>query len=155
MSHDNNKWEKIKEASEMDPESFDGEVESDDTMSEPSHSKSTKKSKHDADKENELEHLDYEELEEKLTTTEQKMHDNWEKLVRMTAELDNVRRRAVRDVEHAHRYGSEKLITSLLPVLDSLEQAIQLVDEDSNPAMFEGLQLTMKLFLDTLAKQND
>ncbi len=104
--------------------------------------------------ERELGHLDYEELEEKLTLSEQQAHDHWEKLVRMTAEVDNVRRRAARDIEQAHRYGVEKLITSFLPVLDSLEQAIQLVDKDEHSAMFEGLQLTMKLFLDSLAKQD-
>lgn len=101
----------------------------------------------------ELEHPNYKELEKKLTLAEQKEHENWEKVVRITAELDNVRRRAQRDIEQAHRYGLEKLISSLLPVIDSLEQAIQLVDKDGHSAMFEGLQLTMKLFLDTLSKQ--
>lgn len=137
MSH-KNKWEKIKEGGgEAAPESAEQDS-FDEDVSTP---------------EAELSHLNYGELEDKLTEAEQKAHESWEKLVRMTAELDNVRRRAARDVEQAHRYGQEKLIISLLPVLDSLEQAIQLVDQNSAPAMFEGLQLTMKLFLDTLNKQ--
>ncbi|OGV38457.1 MAG: nucleotide exchange factor GrpE [Legionellales bacterium RIFCSPHIGHO2_12_FULL_42_9] len=149
-----NKWGKIKE---------DSEAADKDHLIEPAehHKKTTHhyaKEAHDtekgADPEGELEHLDYEALEEKLTLAEQKAHETWEKLVRMTAEVDNVRRRAARDVEAAHRYGLEKLITSLLPVLDSLEQAIQLVDRQTHPAMFEGLQLTMKLFLSTLEKQD-
>lgn len=140
-----NKWGKIKEDSETADQNNEIEPEE-------HHKKSSDK---DSSKpERELEHLDYEELEEKLTLAEQTAHENWEKAVRMTAELDNVRRRAARDVEQAHRYGSEKLITSFLPVLDSLEQAIQLVDKDTHSAMFEGLQLTMKLFLDTLEKQD-
>ena len=68
------------------------------------------------------------------------------------AELDNVRRRAEREVANAHRYGLEKLINSLLPVVDSLEQALQLAEKSEDPAMHEGLELTMKLFLDALAK---
>ncbi|MDX1836400.1 nucleotide exchange factor GrpE [Legionella taurinensis] len=93
-------------------------------------------------------------LEEKLLLAEKQAHENWEKSVRAIAELDNVRRRAERDVANAHRYGQEKLIASLLPILDSLEQALQLADKDANAAMHEGLQLTMKLFLDVLDKHD-
>lgn len=93
-------------------------------------------------------------LEEKLLLAEKQAHENWEKSVRAIAELDNVRRRAERDVANAHRYGQEKLISSLLPILDSLEQALQLADKDANTAMYEGLQLTMKLFLDVLDKHD-
>lgn len=152
--NDKSKWGKIKEDSEHErPEHV-----------EETHHHHKKKASHEAhqeasdevpeaETERELGHLDYQQLEEQLTLAEQKAHENWDKLVRMNAELDNVRRRAQKDVESAHRYGSEKLITSLLPVIDSLEQAIQLVDAAAHPAMFEGLQLTMKLFLDTLTKQ--
>lgn len=91
-------------------------------------------------------------LEEELTLAEQRAHENWEKSVRALAELDNVRRRAEREVANAHRYGLEKIINALLPVLDSLEQALQLADKEANAAMHEGLELTMKLFLDVLQK---
>lgn len=101
-----------------------------------------------------LDHPDYAALEEKLTLAEQKAHENWEKSMRAMAELDNVRRRAERDVTNAHRFGLEKVITSLLPVIDSLEQALQLTDKDTDSGMAEGLNLTMKLFLDALQKQN-
>lgn len=99
-----------------------------------------------------LDHPSYRALEEKLTEAEQQAHENWEKSVRALAELDNVRRRAARDVENAHRYGLEKLIDSLLPVIDSLEQALQLAEQEENKAMHEGLELTMKLILDVLKK---
>ena len=101
-----------------------------------------------------LGHPSYPELEEKLTLAEQKAHDNWEKSVRAMAELDNVRRRAERDIASAHRFGLEKLITSLLPVVDSLQQAIQLADKHGDASMHEGLELTMKLFLDVLEKHD-
>ena len=99
-----------------------------------------------------LDHPSYTALEEKLTLSEQKAHENWEKSMRAMAELDNVRRRAERDVTNAHRYGLEKIISSLLPVIDSLEQALQLADKDTQGAMVEGLQLTLKLFVDVLTK---
>lgn len=99
-----------------------------------------------------LEHPSYESLEEKLTVAEQKAHENWEKAVRATAELENVRRRAERDVANAHRYGLEKLIHSFLPVMDSLEQALQLTEKHADESMREGLLLTIKLFMDALKK---
>lgn len=99
-----------------------------------------------------LGHPTYLELEEKLTLAEQLAHENWEKAVRAMAELDNVRRRSDREVTNAHRYGLEKFILSLLPVMDSLEQALQLAEKHHDKGMHEGLELTMKLFLDVLRK---
>ena len=104
-----------------------------------------------------VEHFDYETLQKKLTDSELKAHDNWEKAVRATAEVDNIRRRAERDVASAHKYGSEKFITSLLPVIDSLEQALQAAEQvadESNTAIKEGIELTLKLFGDALSKAN-
>ena len=99
-----------------------------------------------------LDHPSYVELEEKLTLAEQTSHENWEKAVRAMAELDNVRRRSEREVTNAHRYGAEKLISSLLPVYDSLEQAMQLAFQQEDKGLHEGLVLTMKLFTDALSK---
>ncbi len=99
-----------------------------------------------------LDHPSYAALEEKLTKAEQKAHENWDKLMRLTAEMDNLRRRSERDVTKAHRYGLEKFINHLLPVVDSLEQAELLAEKHGDSAMHEGLELTMKLFLDMLEK---
>ncbi|MCW8442845.1 nucleotide exchange factor GrpE [Fluoribacter gormanii] len=99
-----------------------------------------------------LDHPSYIELSEKLTLAEQQSHENWEKAVRAQAELENVRRRAEREVSNAHRYGVEKIITDLLPVIDSLEQALQLAVKAADAAMREGLELTLKLFMDVLKK---
>jgi len=101
-----------------------------------------------------LEHPSYDVLEQKLTDAEKQAHDNWEKVVRVTAEMDNLRRRSERDVANAHRFGLEKFIKTLLPVVDSLEQAELLADKHSDAAMHEGIQLTMKLLVDMLEKAN-
>ena len=100
----------------------------------------------------ELEHLSYEALEEKLTQAEQLAHENWDKATRAMAEVENVRRRAERDVAQAHKYSLERFVDGVLPVVDSLEQALQLVDEHADQAMHEGLSLTMKLFVSVLSK---
>ena len=102
-----------------------------------------------------LEHLSYQELEDKLTLTEQQAHENWEKSARAMAELDNVRRRAEREVANAHRYGLEKLLNSLLPVVDSIEEALRLADLHADTAMHEGLELTMKYDVQQLNPQGE
>lgn len=99
-----------------------------------------------------LDHPSYQKLEEKLTLAEQKAHENWEKSVRAVAELDNVRRRLEREVTNAHRYSIEKFAHDLLPVIDSMEQALQSVPEQADAHMRDGLELTMKLFLNVLEK---
>ena len=81
--------------------------------------------------------------------------------LRAEAEMQNVRRRTAKDVEHAHKFGSEKLIQSLLPVVDSLEKALESSDlvkdleqGDAAKAVLDGVALCHKMFLDTLGKEN-
>ena len=69
--------------------------------------------------------------------------------------------RASKDVEHAHKFGAEKLIQNLLPVIDSLEKALESselvkdLDQDhSAKAVLDGVGLCHKMFLDTLGKEN-
>lgn len=133
--HDTKNWQQFKE--EHEPQE-DQAVESSDEES--------------IQQEESLEHSSYQELSEQLTLAEQKAHENWEKSVRAMAELDNVRRRAEREIANAHRYGVEKLISALLPIVDSLDQALQLAIKGDDAAMCEGLELTMKLFSDVLQK---
>ena len=76
-----------------------------------------------------------------------------DQLLRSFAEVENIKRRAQRDVENAHKYAVEKLINDLFPVIDSLEKAVETANatEGADP-IAEGVSLSMKLFLDTLAK---
>lgn len=94
-----------------------------------------------------------EELEEEISEAEQQLTEAQDKLIRAHAEMENIRRRAERDVANAHKYALEKFVSSLLPVVDSLEQALQhSFDNDAAKAIHEGIELTMKMFLDTLQK---
>ena len=76
-----------------------------------------------------------------------------DQLLRSAAEFENVKRRSARDVENAHKFGAEKLISDLLPVVDSLEKALELASETQGAeAMMEGIDLSVKMFLDALVK---
>lgn len=74
--------------------------------------------------------------------------------LRMAAELQNVRRRAEQDVEKAHKFALEKFANDLLPVVDSLERGLEpsSPDDEAIKGVREGMQLTLKLFIDTLAR---
>ncbi|AUX73453.1 MULTISPECIES: nucleotide exchange factor GrpE [Erwinia] len=74
--------------------------------------------------------------------------------LRAQAEIENIRRRAELDVEKAHKFALEKFSNELLPVIDSLERALEVADK-SNPelaAMIEGIELTMKSLLGAVRK---
>jgi molecular chaperone GrpE len=91
------------------------------------------------------------ELEAQLQEAAQRERDS---VMRARAEADNIRRRAEQDVEKAHKFALEKFSNELLPVIDSLERALDLADK-SNPdlaAMIEGIELTMKSMLDAVRK---
>jgi molecular chaperone GrpE len=80
-----------------------------------------------------------------------------DRLLRSQAEAENTRRRAARDVENAHKFALEKFAGELLPVVDSLEKAVEAARGDDNggqidEAIGQGVELSLKLFLDVLAK---
>lgn len=77
-----------------------------------------------------------------------------EDYLRAQAEAQNARRRAEQDVEKAHKFGQEKLVNDLLPVIDNLERALEAMDtsDETLKAIIEGVELTLKSFQDTLTK---
>ena len=72
--------------------------------------------------------------------------------LRAEAEIQNLQRRTARDVENAHKFGVEKFVQNMLPVVDSLEKAIESTG-DNVDAIAEGLRLCHKLMVDTLNKE--
>ena len=73
--------------------------------------------------------------------------------LRARAELENVRRRAERDVANAHRYGLERLVNEFLPVRDSLELGVSAAGDDADAARVrEGMELTLKLMTSAFEK---
>ncbi len=76
-----------------------------------------------------------------------------DKALRATAELDNVRKRAARDVENAHKYALERFVNEFLPVLDSMELGLDASQSAQDlEGLREGLHLTLKKLLDCLDK---
>ena len=87
------------------------------------------------------------------STTEGEIEALKDQLLRTVAESENIRRRASRDVENAHKYANEKLLEELLPVLDSLEKALELPDQsDDAKAVLEGIEISLRMFRETLER---
>ncbi len=73
-------------------------------------------------------------------------------LLRANADLDNALKRTFSEVEKAHKYGIEKLLIELLPIIDNLESAISNLSEKATKEDKEGIELTLKSFESTLDK---
>jgi molecular chaperone GrpE len=97
-----------------------------------------------------------EQLTEQLARANQQAEENWEKFVRTQAELENLKRRAEKDLQHAHKFGLEKFARELLPVADSLELGLSVETSDTPEVhkLREGMDLTLKQLLSSLEKFN-
>ena len=83
---------------------------------------------------------------------EEKIKDLEEALLRSRAELDNAFKRNTADIEKAHKYGVERLLNELLPVVDNLEHALNNFSKDSTKEDRQGVELTLKSFESALDK---
>tara|TARA_B100001113_G_scaffold117234_1_gene95713 strand:- start:167 stop:754 length:588 start_codon:yes stop_codon:yes gene_type:complete len=73
-------------------------------------------------------------------------------LLRANADLDNTLKRTLSEVEKAHKYGTERLLLELLPIIDNLENALSNLSENTTKEDKEGIELTLKSFESTLDK---
>ena len=94
---------------------------------------------------------------DRLAEAEEAMAAHQSEVLRLHADMQNIRRRAEQDVERAHKYGQEKLVSELLPVIDNLERALQAAadkDDELVTALKQGVELTLKSFTNCLQKFN-
>jgi molecular chaperone GrpE len=94
-----------------------------------------------------------EDLQQRLVAAQAELEAAREQHLRAVAELENVRRRAAREVENAHKFGVERLAAELLTVKDTMEMGLQATAEsEADSAMAEGFKATLKLLNQCLAK---
>lgn len=87
-----------------------------------------------------------------LAQAEAKANENWERYLRAAAEVENIRKRAARDVENAHKFALERFGRELLAVKDGLEMALAASDNASVESLLEGSQATLKLLATTMER---
>jgi molecular chaperone GrpE len=83
---------------------------------------------------------------------EQSLADAKDQALRTAAEAQNVRRRAEQESEKARKFALEKFVKELLPVVDSLEKALDAMGEEATEAHREGVSMTLKMQLGVLEK---
>jgi molecular chaperone GrpE len=98
--------------------------------------------------------VELERLQRELAQAEERAKSHWDQYLRAVAELDNVRKRAQRDIEAANRYGIEKLVLDLLPVKDSLELAVENAGRGDAATLVAGQEATLKLLDKALQNQD-
>jgi molecular chaperone GrpE len=93
-------------------------------------------------------------LRQQLASAEAKAAENWDKALRATAELENVRRRVERESAQAQKYALERILGELIGVNDSLELALKAVARETAETRkhLEGLELTHKQLWQTLER---
>lgn len=86
-------------------------------------------------------------LEQAVESAEQELVRHRDAMLRMQAEMDNLRKRLIRDQERSRKFALEGVMKDLLQVRDSLERALAIApDNVTVESLREGQELTLKLF---------
>jgi molecular chaperone GrpE len=94
------------------------------------------------------------ELAAELAKAQATIKDYWDQIMRLNAEIENNRKRAQRDIEHAHKFAVKNFVESLLPVTDSMEMGLTatLNENATLDSIREGMTLTMDMFKQMMEK---
>ena len=87
-----------------------------------------------------------------LESLQAKADENWDRYVRAMAEADNIRKRATRDIAHAHKFALENFSKDLLAVKDSLEMGLAAADSADAKSLLAGSEATLKLLAGSLQR---
>jgi len=97
--------------------------------------------------------VDVEFLQGQLEKLQEQSKVSLDKVVRAQAEMENLRKRAARDVENAHKYALEKFTDELLPIMDSLELGLSASVKAKNlDDLCKGMELTLEMFNTVMEK---
>jgi len=98
-------------------------------------------------------------LEEKLEAASQEAQDNYDRLLRVSADFENYKKRAAREMEDFRKFANQSLVKDLLPIIDNLELAIKSASESNHRPqegqhLLDGVVLTRNEILKLLEKYN-
>ncbi len=95
-----------------------------------------------------------EDIEEKLASAQNELKEAQDRVLRVSAEFENYKKRSAREMAAHRKYANETLIKALLPVVDNLELAIQSARENGHAedGLLEGIEMTRKEILKVFEK---
>lgn len=106
-----------------------------------------------AEIEQELEEAMVEEEKSREEQLEEEVAELKNKLLRSIADLENYRKRSARDKADAIRYGNQRLLEDLLPVIDNFGMGMQASEQDSGSMIYMGMSMVQKQLDDFLSNQ--
>ncbi len=95
---------------------------------------------------------DHAELTALLEDARGKVDEHWDQCMRLQADIDNLRKRAERDLAHAHKFALQRFASELLPVRDSLEMGLAAFDTENTDKHKEGIELTLQVLTAVIGK---
>lgn len=97
-----------------------------------------------------------EDLAEKLKSKEQEAQENYDRLLRVSAEFENYKKRASREMEEFRKFSNQSLIKEMLSVVDNLELAMNSTNghKTIDKGLLDGLEMTHKKILKVFEKFN-
>lgn len=96
-----------------------------------------------------------ESLEEQFRAAEARAKENYDRLLRVTAEFENYQKRMEREMNDFRKFANESLIKDILPIVDNLERALEIPYENNESAfngMREGVQMTLNGLQESLER---
>ena len=95
-------------------------------------------------------------LEKRVSDAEEAAAQSHDRLLRVMAEHDNYKKRALREVSDFQKFANESLIKDMLPIIDNLERAVESSSaaKTSDHAIVEGVQMTLKEIYKVLERFN-
>jgi len=89
--------------------------------------------------------------DEQLAAMEQELARHREAMLRMQADMENLRKRLTREADKSRRFALERIMKDLLQVLDSMERGLEITDDGATvESLREGQQLTLKMLAKVL-----
>lgn len=89
---------------------------------------------------------DLEDLSEALSVAQEELVQHRDAMLRMQAEMENLRKRLIRDLDRSRKFALEGVMKDLLQVRDSLERGLDMIDDSATvESLKEGKQLTLKM----------
>ncbi|MEW6427245.1 MAG: nucleotide exchange factor GrpE [Thermodesulfobacteriota bacterium] len=96
---------------------------------------------------------DVQTLTTELAQARQEAQEHYDRLLRLAAEFENYKKRMEREQQNTLKFAEENLVRELLPTIDNLERAVEQEQTGAEPtALLQGVEMTVKGLLDTLAK---
>ena len=110
----------------------------------------------DSDKDNKKTGDPLKEMEARLESLEKEAKESYDRFLRVSAEFENYKKRAAREMNDFRKFANESFIKAMLPVVDNLDRAIESSSNDDHAqnSVLEGVNMTLKEILKVFEQFN-